>query len=139
MGKAVVLEVRKDKAVIETAAEERGEIPLALLGWARKNLKNQDVGGIPKSVSEVLKKGDVVFVEKAAEKEIKSKKLAENAYHLRQVPNVEGALIAMDPHTGRVLAVVGGYSFKKSQFNRATQAQAPDRFRFQAFRISDGA
>ncbi len=131
--KAVVLEVRKDKAVIETAAEERGEIPLALLGWARKNLKNQDVGGIPKSVSEVLKKGDVVFVEKAAEKEIKSKKLAENAYHLRQVPNVEGALIAMDPHTGRVLAVVGGYSFKKSQFNRATQARRQTGSAFKPF------
>ena len=131
--KAVVLEVRKDKAVIETAVKERGEIPLALLGWARKNLKNQDVGGMPKSVSEVLKKGDVVFVEKAAEKEIKSKKLAENAYHLRQVPNVEGALIAMDPHTGRVLAVVGGYSFKKSQFNRATQARRQTGSAFKPF------
>ena len=43
-------------------------------------------------------------------------------YRLRQVPEVSGGLVAMDPHTGRVLAMVGGFSFGLSQFNRATQA-----------------
>ena len=41
---------------------------------------------------------------------------------LRQLPEIEGALVAMDPHTGRVLAMVGGFSFAESEFNRATQA-----------------
>ncbi|MHA6644675.1 penicillin-binding protein 1A [Mesorhizobium sp. A623] len=67
-----------------------------------------------KSPAEVLKAGDVVFVQK--------KEGAEGAYLLRQVPKVEGGLVAMDPHTGRVLAMVGGFSYSRSEFNRATQA-----------------
>ncbi|MEP9389415.1 penicillin-binding protein 1A [Mesorhizobium sp. KR9-304] len=64
------------------------------------------------SPAEVLKAGDVVYVEK--------KEGA--AYQLRQIPSVSGGLVAMDPHTGRVLAMVGGFSFAQSEFNRATQA-----------------
>lgn len=120
--KAVVLNVKDDHAAIETVDGAKGVIPLSLLSWARKNLKNQDVGGAPKSVKDVLTAGDVIFAEPAAEKTIKNKNLAANAYELRQIPNVEGGLVVMDPHTGKVLAVVGGYSFAKSQFNRATQA-----------------
>ena len=120
--KAVVLQVSPDHAVIETEDGSQGNIPLALLSWARKSLAKQDVGGMPKSVAEVLKEGDIIFAEPASEKTIKSKNLTADAYELRQLPNVEGALIVMDPHTGKVLAVVGGYSFRKSQFNRATQA-----------------
>ncbi|KQZ82006.1 penicillin-binding protein [Mesorhizobium sp. Root157] len=67
-----------------------------------------------KSPSEVLKPGDVVFVQKRDD--------AEGAYALRQAPEVEGGMIAMDPHTGRVLAMVGGFSYAESEFNRATQA-----------------
>lgn len=111
--KAVVLKVSQTQAEIETADGENGILQLSGMKWARKNLKNQSVGGEPKSVAEVIKPGDVVLVEK----DFKT-----GAYSLRQVPNVEGGLIALDPHTGKVLAIVGGYSFKKSQFNRATQA-----------------
>lgn len=120
--KAVVLQVKPDHAVIETVKGEQGIIPLSLLSWARKALNKQDVGGSPKSVAEVLKEGDVIFAEPATDKIKTAKNLAANAYELRQLPNVEGALIVMNPHTGKVLAVVGGYSFAKSQFNRATQA-----------------
>ena len=67
-----------------------------------------------KSPADVLKPGDVVFVQK--------KEGSEGAYLLRQVPKVEGGLVAMDPHTGRVLAMVGGFSYAQSEFNRATQA-----------------
>ena len=64
------------------------------------------------SPSEVLKPGDVVFVEKKEG----------GGYLLRQPPEVSGGLVAMDPHTGRVLAIVGGFSYSQSEFNRATQA-----------------
>ncbi|MDQ2705509.1 MAG: penicillin-binding protein 1A, partial [Pseudomonadota bacterium] len=64
------------------------------------------------SPAEVLKAGDVVYVEKKEG----------GGYQLRQVPAVAGGLVAMDPHTGRVLAMVGGFSFSQSEFNRATQA-----------------
>jgi len=59
----------------------------------------------------VLSPGDVVYVEKQ-----------EDGYVLRQPPLVQGALVSMDPNTGRVLAVAGGFSYAQSEFNRATQA-----------------
>lgn len=121
--KAVVLEVNPDKAIIETEGGNKGEIPLSLLSWARKTLKNQGIGEAPRSVDKVLSVGDIIPVEKVADNIIKSKNLPENSYNLRQVPNVEGGMIVLDPHTGKVLAAVGGYDFSKSQFNRATQAK----------------
>jgi penicillin-binding protein 1A len=64
------------------------------------------------SPADVLKPGDVVFVERNED----------GGYMLRQPPEVSGGLVAMDPHTGRVLAMVGGFSYAGSEFNRATQA-----------------
>lgn len=131
--KAVVTAVSADKAAIKTEAGLEGQIPLSVLDWARKVLPNQGIGGAPKSVADVLKAGDVVYVEKISEKTARAKKLADNAYELRQIPDVEGGLIAMDPHTGKVLALVGGYDFAKSQFNRATQAKRQTGSAFKPF------
>lgn len=120
--KAVVTSVSDTEAKIETVDGDKGTIPMSLLKWARKTLKKQGVSNQPTKVQDVLSKGDVVLVEKLSEKEVSAKKVSNDSYYLRQVPNVEGGLIAIDPHTGKILAMVGGYSFKKSQFNRATQA-----------------
>jgi penicillin-binding protein 1A len=57
----------------------------------------------------------------------------EQVLRLRQPPKVQGALVAMDPHTGRVLAMVGGFSFAQSEFNRATQAQRQPGSAFKPF------
>ena len=95
---------------------ENGSISLADIDWARKALAEGKIGAELKSITEVLTKGDVILVE------VKPKSKNGNEYNLRQIPEVNGGIIAMDPHTGRVLALVGGYSFKQSQFNRATQA-----------------
>ncbi len=119
---AVVKSLENNKAIIETQAGLSGEIPLSVLTWARKTLKDQQVGAQPKKVDEVLKVGDVILVEKITVTEAKKHNVSEKSYYLRQIPNVEGGLIAMDPHTGKILAMVGGYHFRKSQFNRATQA-----------------
>ena len=86
-------------------------IPAAEMKWVKKGS---------------LKVGDVVYVEKTADG-------ADNAYSLRQVPEIEGALVAMDPHTGRVLAMVGGFSFAESEFNRATQAMRQPGSSFKPF------
>ncbi|SJZ57044.1 penicillin-binding protein 1A [Consotaella salsifontis] len=88
------------------------ELPLADMKWALR----LNVDGKRKSVrraDEVVSRGDVVFVEEKADK---------SGYRLRQAPKIQGALVAMDPHTGRVLAMSGGFSFSQSEFNRATQA-----------------
>lgn len=113
--KAVVLKVTKDKAEIETESGKNGEIPLLHLLWARKAGEKNTLGPVPASVAEVLHKGDVIYAEKTSEN-------GKQSYSLRQIPAVEGGMAVMDPHTGRVLALVGGFSFAKSQFNRATQA-----------------
>lgn len=131
--KAVVTEVALSRATIETVDGAKGEIPLSMLGWARKNLPDQSVGAVPKSVQEILQPGDVVWVEKVSDDKVKKQKLAANTYYLRQIPDVEGGLIAMDPHTGKVLAVVGGYSYGRSQFNRATQARRQTGSSFKPF------
>lgn len=120
--KAVVLEVDNNKATIETIDGTKGTIPMTLLSWARKTMKDQGISNTPKTPGDVLAVGDVILAEPATATDIKTKKLEANAFNLRQLPNVEGGMIALDPHTGRVLAIVGGYSFNKSQFNRATQA-----------------
>ncbi|MBP3687432.1 MAG: penicillin-binding protein 1A [Alphaproteobacteria bacterium] len=110
--KAVVLSVANDKAEIETIEGADGEISLKSLSWARKTLKDQRISEAPKKVGDVLEKGDVIYVEQ----------IKDGVFELRQVPDVEGAMVVMSPHNGKILAMVGGFSFDKSQFNRATQA-----------------
>ena len=89
-----------------------GTVAKADMNWAMRYKKDGKTLKA-KSPAEVLKAGDVVFVEKKEDGD---------GYLLRQVPEVEGGLVAMDPHTGRVLAMVGGFSYAASEFNRATQA-----------------
>ena len=112
--KAVVLKTGQDKAEIETEDGDKGYIYLKDLKWAKPALKNKFVGDEPNSVAKVLNAGDVIYAERLKD--------GEDAYALRQVPDVEGGMAVIDPHTGKVLALVGGFSFEKSQFNRATQA-----------------
>jgi penicillin-binding protein 1A len=96
-------------------------LPYDEMKWAREWLEDQRFGGTPQSVTEVLSVGDVVPVETVTENG-KSEAYGEATVALRQIPDVSGGLVAMDPHTGRVLAMTGGYSTEMSEFNRATQA-----------------
>jgi penicillin-binding protein 1A len=89
---------------------DTGTIPLEGVKWAKPA---KGPFHPIKRVSEVLSPGDVIYVEPMEQK---------GEYWLRQVPEISGAMVVEDPHTGRVLAMVGGFSFDQSQFNRATQA-----------------
>ncbi|OJV47554.1 MAG: penicillin-binding protein [Alphaproteobacteria bacterium 43-37] len=110
---AVVTAITEDQASITTQAGDEGKILLEELKWARKCLEGQRLGADIKKPRDVLAVGDVVAVE-----------AIKNSAHFKlcQIPNVGGAIIVLDPHTGRVLAMSGGYSFAMSEFNRATQA-----------------
>ncbi len=111
---AVVLGFGDDKSIlIGLDNGRRGTIPFSELAWARKELPNALVGASPASPRQVVKPGDVVYVEPLD---------GSGSYGLRQVPEINGAIVAMDPHTGRVLALSGGFSFASSQFDRAMQA-----------------
>lgn len=110
---AVVTSVSDEWADLLLTNEETGRIELKDLTWAKKTLPDGRVGDPVKTVGEVLAEKDLVYV---------SPKNNKGFYVLRQMPAVEGALVALDPHTGRVLAMTGGFSFQKNQFNRAVQA-----------------
>jgi penicillin-binding protein 1A len=90
-----------------------GIIPLDGVKWAKPAAGAERFKAVTK-VSHVLQPGDVVYVEPGGKDP--------NQFRLRQLPEVSGGLVAMDPQTGRVLALVGGFSYDQSQFNRATQA-----------------
>jgi len=113
---AVVLKAEGEIAEIGFAEGENGSIHIKDIDWAKQVSADYKLGAEPKSVADVFAKNDVILVESKPDAE------TGNAYNLRQIPIANGGIIAMDPHTGRVLALVGGYSFSQSQFNRATQA-----------------
>ena len=108
----------------------KGTLALSDIAWAKKALAKGAVGPDLKSVKSVLKAGDVILVQR---KPVKAGAEPSTEYNLRQVPKANGGLLAMDPHTGRVLAMVGGYSFEQSQFNRATQAKRQPGSAFKPF------
>jgi penicillin-binding protein 1A len=111
---AVVLKTSPEAALIGLGAGQRAQIPLSALEWARKPRKEAKLGPKIEKPSDVLGVGDVVYVTPVAD--------SEGDYDLRQMPAANGAIMAMDPFTGRVLALVGGYSFQQSQFDRVVQA-----------------
>lgn len=103
----------KDVSGAVDPKRETGSLSIENLKWA---FRMRDADGkrfTAESIEQVLRPGDVIMVEYVED---------ENAFGLRQVPKVSGALVAMDPNTGRVLAMAGGFSYYESQFNRATQA-----------------
>jgi penicillin-binding protein 1A len=105
----VGLQPGRDPAGAVLKDRETGIVPLEAVKWAKSGfIKNVT------KVSQVLAPGDVVYVEPLAGKD--------GQWRLRQVPEISGAIMAMDPYTGRVVAMVGGFSYDQSQFNRATQA-----------------
>ena len=104
--------LRPDREISGDVAPERDTIQLSAAGldW----IKTTNIDGNRKKVKgigDVLNVGDVVYVEKS-----------DDGWELQQIPAISGALVSMDPNTGRVLAMVGGFSYDQSQFNRATQA-----------------
>ncbi|WP_415294577.1 penicillin-binding protein 1A [Candidatus Pelagibacter sp. Uisw_113] len=97
---AIIKKIDKFSIVIETEYKKKGIIKYENISWIKKDFK------------EILKIGDVIYVEN----------INKNIFALRQLPVINGGIVVMDPFTGRVLALSGGFSFKKSEFNRATQA-----------------
>ncbi len=94
-----------------------GLVSLDGVKWARA-ASGPAKGKAPTAVSQVLQPGDVIYVDPL----FREGNPVEGQYRLEQIPEVSGAMVVMDPWTGRVLAMVGGFSFDQSQFNRATQA-----------------
>ena len=97
---AIVKKINQFSAIIETEDNLEGKIEYKDISWTKKEFED------------LLKKGDVIYV----------KKLDKDLYSLQQLPKINGGIVVIDPFTGRVLALSGGFSFKNSEFNRSSQA-----------------
>ena len=97
---AIVKKINQFSAEIETKKNLNGIIEYKNISWTKKEFQ------------ELFSVGDIIYV----------KKIIDNKYDLKQLPKINGGIVVMDPYTGRVLALSGGFSFKNSEFNRATQA-----------------
>ncbi len=123
--KAIVLDIQDESAEVGLVSGAHGFINLKELLWARPWVKGQKIGAKVKHPSNVLAVGDIVLVETLEGDPA--------ALGLRQIPDIQGAIVAMDPHTGRVHAMVGGFSFESTEFNRATQARRQPGSAFKPF------
>ena len=154
---AVVLDVADQSARIglQPAREHGGAVskdrlvgilPLDGVKWA-KAVSGPTRGRPPSKVSQVVERGDVIYVEplvrepkkkndrrrQTSDREEDDQPAVGNQFRLRQLPEVSGAISVLDPFTGRVLALVGGFSYDQSQFNRATQAMRQPGSSFKPF------
>lgn len=119
---AVIIEVGTKEA---TAALQNGHtliIPWEGLSWARPALKKGWVGKSPSTAQQVVAVGDVVYVHKT-----------ETNWVLAQIPEVESAMVALNPKNGAIEVLVGGFNFQKSKFNRATQSSRQPGSSFKPF------
>ncbi len=108
---AIIIKLNKFSAIIETQDNLKGAIEYKDISWTKKEF------------NDLFKLGDIIYV----------KKIKNNKYSLQQLPKVNGGIVVMDPFTGRVLALSGGFSFKKSEFNRVTQAKRQPGSAFKPF------
>ncbi len=122
---ALVVEAGAEAAELLFPDGRGGLLDFEGVRWARPRLADGRLGPAPTRVDQVVAPGDVVAVV--------PRPGVEDHYELRQRPEVEGAIVAMDPHTGRVLALSGGFDFRQSQFNRATQARRQPGSAFKPF------
>jgi len=113
-GVKIGLQSKKEFAGPVSKEREKGFIAASDMKWALRMINEKGQRFMAKNPTGVLKEGDVIFVQ--------AKKGKKNAWLLQQPPKVQGAIIAMEPVTGRILALVGGFSYSQSEFNRATQA-----------------
>ncbi|MDD2768450.1 MAG: penicillin-binding protein 1A [Methylococcus sp.] len=110
---ALVLTANDTVAGLYTANQGELELSYEAVRWAKQFISVDVHGGAPRSVKEVLKPGDVVRI----------RKNAEGRWVLTQIPKVQGALVELDADSGALIAVAGGYDYRLSKFNRASQGQ----------------
>ncbi len=120
---ALVTEVEEQSARVFVAGHGFAELPWEALSWARKYLNNNQIGSEIKRADEILAPGDLIRVES----------LTEGGWMLAQVPRVAGALVSLSPENGALQALVGGFDFQSSKFNRATQAERQPGSSFKPF------
>jgi len=124
---ALITEVAEKSASGYLGAGEGIQIPWKGLSWARAQIDENRQGPKPKTAADILQPGDLVRVLRVTPDQ------DDPYWRLAQIPAVEGALVSLDPEDGAILALVGGYDFRQSKFNRAVQARRQPGSGFKAF------
>jgi len=120
----------EDQSIVVYNKETRSLIPIYWPGlkWAKPFI-DENRSGIPPSVaSDIVKTGDIVLIQ-----QVETKKSKDDQWRLSQVPAVEGALVSLDPKDGAINALVGGFDYGQSKFNRVTQAERQPGSNFKPF------
>ena len=123
---AIVTAIADQSASLYLGEGERGTLGWEEIEWARPFIDTDRRGPKPKKVADVLNPGDLIRVRRVAKDQ-------ETVWRLAQIPRAAGGLVALDPLDGAVRALVGGYDFYYSKFNRATQAKRQPGSGFKAF------
>ena len=119
---AVVTAAGAEEAAVHVRGEGEVVLPFKGIEWARLYVNVNRRGPAPKKASDVLAPGDLIRVLRTGD-----------GWALAQVPKVQGALVAMDPEDGAILAMAGGFDFFRSKFNRGTQARRQPGSSFKPF------
>ena len=109
---ALVTALNENSVTIQLQNERVVEMPWDNIKWARKFISRNALGPKPKFIESLLKTGDIIRV----------RQVNDQSWTLAQVPEVEGAFVAIDPTDGAILALIGGYDFFHNKFNRVTQS-----------------
>lgn len=114
---AVVTALKDQSALVYYGEGRTAELPWDGLKWARAYISEDKRKAAPKTAAEILQVGDIVHIQQYEDKE------QQTHWRLAQIPAVSGALVSLDPQNGAILALVGGYNYYSSKFNRAIQAK----------------
>lgn len=120
---AIVTQVEKSGAMVMTRDGKEEALSWDGMKWARPYLSNNSMGRMPSQPSDVVQAGDVIRVQRKDD----------GSLRLSQVPAAQSALVSLNPQDGAIMALVGGFSFEQSNYNRATQARRQPGSSFKPF------
>ena len=119
----VITNVAEEEIKVYIGAEQTIAIPIGNATWARQYIDENSVGDEPSDFTKMFNVGDVIRVTTEDAKQ----------WYLAQIPSVSGALVSVDPNSGGILALVGGFDYYYSKFNRAVQAKRQPGSSFKPF------
>ncbi len=120
---AMVYKVKEQEIVALRANGEQVQVPWQGLSWAARYINSRSIGAAPKSASDIIKSGDVIYIQERSPQQ----------WALAQIPEPGAAIVSLNPHDGSVLALSGGFDFFHTKFNRATQAKRQPGSSFKPF------
>lgn len=127
-------EVKREAVVFQPAFAELIIIPWEGISWAKPFIDRHTVGDAPQTAEDVLRVGDIIYItQEKISKKVDEKTISKEIWRVAQIPEVEGAFVALNPKDGAIVSLVGGYDFQQNKFNRVIQAKRQPGSNFKPF------